>query len=159
MNWCNLSHITYFKRKSIKYIRNVFFFRFWITQMMSYESLHIFKLIKILSPYNFLTLWNFFLQCSTLFKIKQYQLCPVISMHVEKQCSNSLKQTYAKIVFPYTSIQIEWHFYMLAIYPAGTWRWNVVVLMSMRRSDVALTSLRSHLNVNYPLGVRRGLNN
>ena len=58
--------------------------------MMSYESLHIFKLIKIKIPCNFLALWNFFLQFSTLFKIKQYQLSPVISMHVENQCSSPL---------------------------------------------------------------------
>ena len=55
--------------------------------MTSCESLHIFKLIKILIPYNFLTLWNFFLQFSILFKIKQYQSSPVISIYVEKQCS------------------------------------------------------------------------
>ena len=59
--------------------------------MMSYESLRIFKLIKINILCNFLALWNFFLQFSTLFKIKQYQLSPVISMHVENQCSSLLK--------------------------------------------------------------------
>ena len=62
---------------------------------MSYESLHIFKLIKIKIPCNFLALWNFFLQFSTLFKIKQYWLSPVISMqmHVENQCSSPLRIT------------------------------------------------------------------
>ena len=59
--------------------------------MTSYESLHIFKLIKISIPYNFLTLWNFFLRFSIFFKIKQYQLFPVISMHVEKQYSSPLR--------------------------------------------------------------------
>ena len=59
--------------------------------MTSYESLHISKLIKILIPYNFLTLWNFFLQFSTFFKMKQYNLFPVISMPVEKQCSSRLR--------------------------------------------------------------------
>ena len=59
---------------------------------MSYESLHIFKLIKIQISYNFLTLWNFFLQFSTFFKIKQYQLFPMISMHVDKQCSSPLRR-------------------------------------------------------------------
>ena len=59
--------------------------------MTSYESLHIFKLIKILNLYNFLTLWIFFLQFSIFFKMKQYQLYPVISMHVEKQCSSPLR--------------------------------------------------------------------
>ena len=32
------------------------------------------------------------MQFSTLFKIKQYQLSPVISVHVEKQCSSPLKE-------------------------------------------------------------------
>ena len=32
------------------------------------------------------------MQFSTLFKIKQYQLSPVISVHVEKQCSSPLRQ-------------------------------------------------------------------
>ena len=45
--------------------------------------LHIFKLIKISIPYNFLTLWIFFMQFSTFFNMKQYQLLIVISMHVE----------------------------------------------------------------------------
>ena len=67
--------------------------------MTSYESLHIFKLIKILIPYNFLTLWNFFLQFSTFFKIKQYQLFPMISMHVEKQCSSPLKERICYFLF------------------------------------------------------------
>ena len=31
------------------------------------------------------------MQFSTFFKIKQYQLFPVISMHVEKQCSSPLR--------------------------------------------------------------------
>ena len=62
-----------------------------MTQMTSFESLHIFKLIKISIPYNFLTIWNFFLQFSTFFKMKQYQLVLVISMHVEKQCSSPLR--------------------------------------------------------------------
>ena len=60
--------------------------------MTSYESLHISKLIKVLIPYNFLTIWNFFLQFSSFFKLKQYQLFPVISVHVEKQYSSPLKQ-------------------------------------------------------------------
>ena len=63
-----------------------------MTQMTSFESLHIFKLIKISIPYNFLTIWNFFLQFSTFFEMKQYQLVLVILMHVEKQCSSPLKQ-------------------------------------------------------------------
>ena len=50
----------------------------------------IFKLIKISIPYNFLTIWIFFLQFSTFFKMKQYLLFPVISMHVEKQHSSPL---------------------------------------------------------------------
>ena len=60
--------------------------------MTSYESLHIFKLIEIKIPSNFLALWNFFLQFSTSFKIKQYRLSPVISMHVENQCSSPLSR-------------------------------------------------------------------
>ena len=66
--------------------------------MTSYESLHIFKLIKISNLYNFLTLWIFFLQFSTFLKMKQYQLCPVISMHVEKQSSSPLR--YMGIIHP-----------------------------------------------------------
>ena len=62
----------------------------WITQMTSYESLHIFKLIKIKIPHTFLTLWNFFLQFSTFFKIKQFHLFPMYSVHAEKQCSSPL---------------------------------------------------------------------
>ena len=58
--------------------------------MTSYESLHIFKLIKLSIPYNFLTIWNFFLQFSTFFKLRHYQLFPMISVHVKKQCSNPL---------------------------------------------------------------------
>ena len=65
--------------------------------MTSYESLHIFKLIKISIPYNFLTLWNFFLQFSTVFKMKQYHLFPVISMPVEKQCSS-----------PLNTVELQW---------------------------------------------------
>ena len=65
--------------------------------MTSYESLHTFKLIKILIPYNFLTLWNFFLQFSIFFKIKQYQFFPMISMHVEKQCSSPLSRSKVKV--------------------------------------------------------------
>ena len=57
--------------------------------MMSYESLHIFKPIKISIAYNFLTLWNFFLQFSIFLKMKQYQLFPVISV-LEKQCISPL---------------------------------------------------------------------
>ena len=68
-----------------------------MTQMMSYESLHIFKLIKISNPYNFLTFWNFFVQFSTFFKMKQYMLFPLISMHVEKQCSSPLSKTIGDI--------------------------------------------------------------
>ena len=60
--------------------------------MTSYESLHILKLIKISIPYNFLTLWNFFSQFSIFFKMKQYQLFPAISVHVEKQCSSPLNK-------------------------------------------------------------------
>ena len=37
-----------------------------------------------------MTLWNFSFQFSTFFKLKQYQLVLVISMHVEKQCSSPL---------------------------------------------------------------------
>ena len=59
--------------------------------MTSYESLHIFKLIKISILFNFLTVWNFFLQFSTFFNMKKYQSFPVISMHVEKQCSSPLR--------------------------------------------------------------------
>ena len=59
--------------------------------MTSYESLHVSKLIKISIPYNLLILWNFILQFSTFLMMKQYQLSPVISMHVEKQCSSPLK--------------------------------------------------------------------
>ena len=69
-----------------------------MTQMTSFESLHIFKLIKISIPYNFLTIWNFFLQFSTFFKMKQYQLVLVISMHVEKQCSSPLKNLNPKVI-------------------------------------------------------------
>ena len=43
-------------------------------------------LIKILIAYIFLTLWDFFLQFLIFFKMKQYQLFRVISMHVEKLC-------------------------------------------------------------------------
>ena len=62
-----------------------------MTQMTSFESLHIFKLIEISIPNNFLTIWNFFLQFSTFFKMNQYQLVLVILMHVEKQCSSPLR--------------------------------------------------------------------
>ena len=94
MKWCYSSPIIYFRKKSIKHIYNVDFWKIliiWITQMTSYESLHIFKLIKISILYNVLTLWNFFLQFSTFFKMNQYQLFPVISMHVEKQCNSPLR--------------------------------------------------------------------
>ena len=50
-----------------------------------------FQLIKIEIPYNFLILWDFSLLFSTFFKITLYQLVPVISMHVEKQCSSPLR--------------------------------------------------------------------
>ena len=49
INWCNLSHI-FQEKKSIKYVWNVHLFQIliiWITKMTSFESLHIFKLIKI----------------------------------------------------------------------------------------------------------------
>ena len=49
--------------------------------MTSHELMHIFKPIEILIPNNFVTLWNFVLQFSTFFQIKQHQLFPVISMH------------------------------------------------------------------------------
>ena len=35
--------------------------------------------------------------------------------------------------------------------PAGTWRINDVVLTSMRRDNVALTSIRRHFGTKYPL--------
>ena len=66
--------------------------------MTSYESLHIFKLIKIWNPYNFLTLWNFFLQFSTFFKMKQYQLFQVILMHAEKQCICPLSLVVRRVI-------------------------------------------------------------
>ena len=61
---------------------------------MSDESLYIFKPIKISIPDNFLTLWHFFLQFSTFFKMKHYQLFPVISAHVEKQCCSPLRPNF-----------------------------------------------------------------
>ena len=60
--------------------------------MMSYESLHTFKLIKISIPNNFLTLWKFFLQFLTLFKDETTPVASSdISMHAEKQCSSHLR--------------------------------------------------------------------
>ena len=44
--------------------------------MTSYESLHIFKLIRISIPDNFLTLWIFFLAVFDIFKD---ETIPVIS--------------------------------------------------------------------------------
>ena len=71
--------------------------------MTSFECLHIVKLIKFSIPYHVLTLWNFFLQFSTFFEMKQYQLFLVISMQVEKQCSSplSLFQSFSVNVLPW----------------------------------------------------------
>ena len=61
--------------------------------MTSYESLHIFKLIEISIPCFFLILWNFFvLAVFDIFKMKEYQLFLVISVHVEKQWNCSLSR-------------------------------------------------------------------
>ena len=65
---------------------------------MSYESLHIFKLIKIYILYNFLPLWIFFLQFSTLLKIKQYQLHLMISVQIEKKYSSPFKVKLLKLL-------------------------------------------------------------
>ena len=77
--------------------------------MTSYESLHIFKLIKILILYNFLTVWNFFLQFSTFFNMKQYQSFPVISMHVEKQCSSPLTNDVVSFKQPGPGVETVTH--------------------------------------------------
>ena len=83
--------------------------------MTSFESLHIFKLIKTSIPYNFLTIWNFLLQFSTFFKMKQYQLVLVISMHVEKQCSSPLMNT---------KLYINMIIHVLPCGLASLWPWN-----------------------------------
>ena len=40
---------------------------------------------------------------------------------------------------------------MYVMVPAGTWRKNDVVLMSMRRDDVASTLIRRHFGIKCPL--------
>ena len=59
-------------------------------------SLHINSELKLKFLISFKPL-EFFLAVFDMFKLKQYQLFPVISMHVEKQCSSPFKCMHVSI--------------------------------------------------------------